>query len=197
MLSKNSTMRRTSKQDSKKRHSMMVSPSSLDMTGFSSFTAFSGLYGSKAGNRSAEDMRSGDASFVAPPETSRKSHIGKSKTSSLKRSTVLLDDSMVREYNLAIQELTKEQTDHFSPQRKTPHRSHHSTVSASSSMSSLFSRESSMSVQDLMYEKCDAELPSQTKYQGKGFFTEAEELEKWNWRDESLEHTKRTQLDFF
>ncbi|SCU97465.1 LADA_0H06436g1_1 [Lachancea dasiensis] len=186
-------MRRNMRSDPKKRHSMLMAPSTLDITGISSFAAFSGLYNSKSGNKSADDV----ATSKAEPTAQRGS--GKPKNTSLKRSTVLLDDNMVREYNLAIQELAQENGSRSSPSsRKTPHRIHHSSVSASSSMSSLFSRESTMSIQDLMYQELSPESAGQTTYHQKGFFTGTMELELVDWEDEEFSgKPSRTQLDFF
>ncbi|SCW01677.1 LAFE_0E04874g1_1 [Lachancea fermentati] len=115
----------------KKRHSMFLTSSNLDI---------SSLYHSKSANRSMDTLIN-DKSKPA-----KKSSSG-SKTSHLKRSTVLLDDNMVREYNLAIRALNKSPDE--TPAGKNKHKS---SVSTSSSMSSLFSRESSMSIHDLLYE---------------------------------------------
>ncbi|SCU83538.1 LAFA_0D04170g1_1 [Lachancea sp. 'fantastica'] len=202
-------MRRTTRTDPKKRHSMIV-----DTSGISSFAGFSSLYGSKTTNRSLENVA-----------TDKKSGSGerlertKRKNSSLKRSTVLLDDNMVREYNLAVQSLAHEPLDsRSSPQlRKTPQRTHQNTLSASSSMSSLFSRESAMSVQDLMFE--DYTVCEPVECVQKGFFTGSSEsldldldldLDPWaqdknngNYDDNNDDFnadmipSRRTQLDFF
>ncbi|CEP62822.1 uncharacterized protein LALA0_S06e04632g [Lachancea lanzarotensis] len=192
-------MRRTTRTDPKKRHSMIV-----DTSGISSFAGFSSFYGSKTSNRSMENVTTDKKNGAT--ERAERSERGKRKNSSLKRSTVLLDDNMVREYNLAVQTLAHEPLDlRSSPQlRKTPQRTHQSTLSASSSMSSLFSRDSAMSVQDLMFEDYSS-VSESVECMQKGFFTEPQgnqalnlDLGGWdNDNDEDMTPSRRTQLDFF
>ncbi|SCU89237.1 LAME_0E02674g1_1 [Lachancea meyersii CBS 8951] len=191
-------MRRSTRTDPKKRHSMMV-----DTSGISSFAGFSSLYGSKTANRSLEDVA------ATTRKKSSDVDLGTRKSSALKRSTVLLDDNMVREYNLAVQSLTHDPLrTHQSPQTRQPVRKHQSSLSSSSSMSSLFSRDSAMSVQDLIFEEwaneaaCEPMEPVQ-----KGFYTEPQpqlerelelELAFWdNKDDEEWTPHRRTQLEFF
>ncbi|SCU99797.1 LAMI_0G00892g1_1 [Lachancea mirantina] len=149
-------MRRTPSSD-RKRHSMFLTSASLDLAA---------MYSSK-NNRSADTLVA--ERKTEKPVPTRKSTVSRGK-SMLRRSAVLLDDNMVREYNLAVRALdtgapvrgpTRPQTrasqtpvikEHEPPSCRGHKSSVSTSSSLSSSMSSLFSRDSSFSIHDLMYQ---------------------------------------------
>ncbi|CUS21475.1 LAQU0S03e03444g1_1 [Lachancea quebecensis] len=180
MLSKNSSLRRIKTE--KKRHSMVLTPSSLDL---------SSLYGTKNSNKSM------DALVPERSSTQRKSS-GKSR---MKRSTVLLDDNMVREYNLAIQELNNFGSGTGTALPRSDASTANSSVSTSTSMSSLFSRESSMSIHDLMYQDCVENETGSENVLEKGEVVTLNSNTASSWSnavdDVPVECSQRTQLDFF
>ncbi|QLL32190.1 hypothetical protein HG536_0C03580 [Torulaspora globosa] len=134
-------MLKRTKTASNKRHSVFVdvrhskstqSPSDTDSSKFD-------IYQTK--NRSLEALAEIDTTNCAKKAHSR---------SKLKRSSVLLDNTMVRDYNLAIRHFEKLDT------RPIQSSSSDSSISSSSSTtSSLFSTDSTTSIRDLLYEGLD------------------------------------------
>lgn len=73
--------------------------------------------------------------------------------SKLKRSSVLLDNTLVREYNLAISHFEKLDSRPTTPIQSS--RSNKSISSTGSRVSSLFSSRSTLSIHDLLYDGLD------------------------------------------
>lgn len=122
-------MLKRTKTASKKRHSVFVDVRHSDGDS-------SPVYQTK--NRSLEAL---DSTHSAKKPHSR---------SKLKRSSVLLDNTMVRDYNLAIRHFEKLDS------RPIQSSSSDSSISSNSSTtSSLFSTDSTTSIRDLLYEGLD------------------------------------------
>lgn len=169
---------------------MVLTASSLDL---------SSIYNSKGSSKSTDSI------VAERPSALRK---GSSK-SRMKRSTVLLDDNMVREYNLAIRELDYSHrcnkplaaAEMSASRQNESVMTHRSAVSTSSSMSSLFSRESSVSIHDILYHDCEEEeMREGNAMADQWFLTPGLESSKqltWALDDQPQKCTRRTQLDFF
>lgn len=129
-------MLKRTKTSSKKRHSVFIdirhsmAPSDTDCSKPEMY---------QVKNKSLEEL----ASEARSTNTTKRTH----SRSKLKRSSVLLDNTMVRDYNLAISHFEKLDT---RPIQSSS--SHNSISSNSSTVSSLFSSASTTSIRDLLYE---------------------------------------------
>lgn len=143
-----STMLRRTKANSKKRHSMFLDiRSSITAQGAldeeDKFDAYQGK------NKSADTLPLDDFASTSSTMNSTKKPQRKGK---LKRSSVILDNTLVRDYNLAIRHFEKLDT-------RTMQASHSnkSIASTGSTVSSLFSSTSTTSIRDLLYDAMEKE----------------------------------------
>lgn len=150
-------MLRRTKTNSKKRHSMFIDikhnmPLLSDVT---HETTSKHAYQSK--NKSMETLQREEAPALAAPKKKVNTH------TKLKRSSVLLDNSLVRDYNLAMNHFENPES---SPQ-DAPLETSQSTYSISSSgsrVSSLFSSSSTISIHNLIYDDFASEKESKNEY---------------------------------
>lgn len=138
-------MLRRTKTNSKKRHSMFLDIRSTRgiIEEEKRFDPYQGK------NKSAEALNSGESSLAGPTTTTTKKPQSRGR---LKRSSVILDNTLVRDYNLAIKHFEKLDTRPIQPSHSTK-----SIASTGSAVSSLFSSTSTRSIRDLLYDDFESD----------------------------------------
>lgn len=178
-------MLRRTKTNSKKRHSMFLDIMS-SKAGQSGNEKESILDAFQGKNKSV------DALPLELPSSNESSAMTSKKAQSkskLKRSSVILDNTLVRDYNLAIRHFEKLDT---RPMQSS--RSNKSITSTGSAVSSLFSSTSATSIRDLLYD--DLERDSEEECE---IIDKSHSLMNFDGRlrsDEAISQYARTNLDF-
>lgn len=118
--------------------------------------------------------------------------------SRLKRSSVMLDNALVRDYNLAVNHFETKESRKRSVVLPSPE-SNNSLNSQTSKVSSLFSSNSSMSIREYLYE--DSAEPAKLLPESKRLFNVGEKVEAMLWDDSFYDFDigqdyYRTSLDF-
>ncbi|QLG70409.1 hypothetical protein HG535_0A03480 [Zygotorulaspora mrakii] len=132
----------------KKRHSMFIDLKHSILSANDPITESTFKHSFQTKNKSLDSLAlEDDLTLQEVPQKMNRKAITAKKTSKLKRSSVVLDNSLLRDYNIAV--------NHFeNPVSTTIQSSHsnHSISSVASKISSLFSSNSCLSIHDLLNE---------------------------------------------
>lgn len=144
---------RRSKPSTKKRHSMFLDMKPrLSTTRDDEEEVNKYMYQTK--NRSLDNISTSVPEVTPRPRVHHKSR--------LKRSSVMLDNALVRDYNLAVNHFERKESNRKSVVLPSPE-STNSLSSENSKVSSLFSSSSTMSIRDYLHEEDESEPAAPVK----------------------------------